>query len=152
MSNMDSGELGQRRCDLKCTIHPFGTLPDKAFVVVVSEYEGKIMLSRHRKRDTWETQGGHIEPGETPEAAARRELAEESGARRFSLTPVCDYDGYNEAQHSNGSVFFAEILEMGDMPESEMAEIRLFDAMPEKLTYPNVTPILIEEALMARRG
>lgn len=152
MSVLDSGISGQRRCDLKCTIHPFGTLPDKVFVVVVSQYEGKIMLSRHKKRDTWETQGGHIEPGESPEDAARRELVEESGARRFTLTPVCDYYGYNKAQHSNGSVFFAEILEMGDMPESEMAEITLFDAMPEKLTYPNVTPILIEEALRARMG
>ncbi len=152
MSELDSGIPGRRRRDLECTIHPFGALPDKVFVVVVSEYEGKIMLSRHRKRDTWETQGGHIEPGESPEDAARRELVEESGAGRFALMPVCDYYGYNKAAHSNGSVFFAEILEMGDMPESEMAEIRLFDALPENLTYPNVTPILIDEALRARRG
>lgn len=151
MSVLDSEIPGQRRRDLKCTIHPFGTLPDKAFVVVVSEYDGRIMLSRHRKRDTWETQGGHIEPDESPEAAARRELVEESGARRFTLAPVCDYYGYNNARHSNGSVFFAEILEMGDMPESEMAEIGLFDALPENLTYPNVTPILIAEARRARK-
>lgn len=152
MSGLKSGIPGRRRCDLKCTIHPFGALPDKMYVVVVSEYMGKIMLSRHRKRDTWETQGGHIEPGESPEEAARRELYEESAARRFTLFPVCDYYGYNNDAHSNGSVFFAEILEMGDMPESEMAETGLFEVLPEALTYPDVTPVLVAEALRARRG
>lgn len=150
MSVLDGKIPGQRRCDLKCTIHPFNTLPDKVFVVVVSEYRGKIMLSRHRERDTWENQGGHIEPGETAEDAARRELFEESGARRFTLAPVCDYYGYNDAAHSNGSVFFARIFEMGDMPDSEMAETGFFDVLPEELTYPNVIPKLVEEALRAK--
>ena len=36
------------------------------YVVICSYYEGRYMLSRHSKRTTWETQGGHIEVGETP--------------------------------------------------------------------------------------
>lgn len=146
MSELDDKRSGARREDLECTIHPFGTLPDKVFVVVVSEHEGKIMLSRHKKRATWETQGGHIEPGETPEDAARRELIEESGAREFSLTPVCDYCGYNEFASSNGAVFHAQITSLGGMPDSEMAEIGFFDEMPDDLTYPKVTPRLFAEA------
>ena len=46
---------------------------DYKYVVVLSRYQGKLLLSQHRDRNTWETQGGHIEPGETPEEAARRE-------------------------------------------------------------------------------
>ena len=46
--------------------YPVGTLPAYKYVVVLSEYQGKILLSRHKKRTTWETQGGKIEPGETP--------------------------------------------------------------------------------------
>lgn len=64
---------------------------DYKYVVVLSRYQGKLLLSQHRDRNTWETQGGHIEPGETPEEAARRELWEESGAELFSLEPVCGY-------------------------------------------------------------
>ena len=146
MSVLDDRRPGARREDLECTIHPFGSLPEPGFVVVVSEYKGKIMLSRHRKRMTWETQGGHIEDGETPEQAARRELIEESGAREFLLTPVCDYHGYNKFGAANGSVFRAEIIELGSMPDSEMAEIGFFDEMPEELTYPKVTPRLFAEA------
>ena len=146
MSELDDKRPGARREDLECTVHPFGALPDKVFVVVVSEYAGKLMLSRHRLRDTWETQGGHIEPGETPEDAARRELTEESGAKEFTLTEVCDYHGYNRYGAANGAVFRAEITKLGKMPESEMAEIGFFDELPGNLTYPKVTPVLIAQA------
>lgn len=146
MSGLDDIRTGARREDLECTIHPFGSLPDLVFVVVVSEYNGKIMLSRHRERATWETQGGHIETGETPEEAARRELMEESGAKEFVLRPVCDYHGFNKYGAANGSVFHAEITGIGDMPVSEMAEVGFFDELPEELTYPKVTPRLFEQA------
>ena len=63
-----------RRSALQCRVAPLGLMGDYVFVVVVYEFQGKLMLSRHRDRDTWETQGGHIEPGETPLEAARREL------------------------------------------------------------------------------
>ena len=39
-------------------------------------------------------------------------------------------------------VFHAEIHELGKMPESEMEETQLFDALPENLTYPAITPEL----------
>ena len=69
--------------------YPVGTLRAHKYVVVLSEYQGKILLSRHKKRTTWETQGGKIEPGETPLMAAKRELYEESGAVDFEIEPLC---------------------------------------------------------------
>lgn len=134
------------RRELQCKIYPFGTLQPLKYVVVCSFYQGKFLLSRHKKRDTWETQGGHIEPGETPLDAAKRELFEESGVRDAVLSPVCDYYGYNPESHSNGAVFLARVRHLGTMPESEMQEIGLFDTLPENLTYPNVTPRLFAEA------
>ena len=134
------------RASLQCTIHPFGTLPNLKYVVVCSFYEGKYMLSRHKKRDTWETQGGHIDSGESPLEAAKRELFEESGVKDADLFPVCDYFGYDADSSSDGTVFLAVIHQLGTMPDSEMKEIGTFDVLPENLTYPNVSPKLFAEA------
>lgn len=134
------------RQELQCSIHPVSTLGGYQYVVVCSRYGENWLLSRHRKRDTWETQGGHIEPGETPQQAARRELFEESGAEDAQLYPVCDYCGFDSQSAANGMVFLAVIHRLGTLPESEMQEVRLFDTLPENLTYPNVTPHLIAEA------
>ena len=128
---------------MSCT-YPIGTLETYKYVVVLSTYCGKIMLSRHKQRSTWETQGGHVEPGETPMDAARRELYEESGAVDYEIAALCDYRAWDEntGRGATGMVFTAEIRRLGDMPESEMAEVRLFDELPENLTYPAITPTL----------
>ena len=49
--------------------------------------DGSILLIRRGRSPQagrWSVPGGHVEPGETPEAAVVRELAEETG-----LTGVC---------------------------------------------------------------
>ena len=128
-----------------CSTFPCGTLGSYRYVVVLSTYCGKILLSRHRARSTWETQGGHIEPGETPEQAAARELREESGAVEFTLRPLCDYRAgvWNTGAMGHGMVFAADIHSLGDIPAgSEMAQVRLFDDLPQEITYPAITPML----------
>lgn len=132
--------------DLRCTVHPLNSLDNYIFTVICSCYNGKYVLSKHKNRDTWETQGGHIEPGETPMECARRELFEESGITDADIYPVCDYYGYDSIGSANGMVFLAVVHSFGDMPESEMERISLFGELPEELTYPNVTPKLFEEA------
>ena len=130
--------------DLRCTIHPLDSLGDYIYVVICSFYRDQIILSRQKNKQTWETQGGHIEENETPKEAALRELYEESGIRNADLVPVCDYYGYDSNSHANGMVFAAIVKDIGDLPESEMAEIKLFDQLPEELSYPLVTPVFFE--------
>ena len=125
---------------MTCKVCPLGSLAPYKYVVVMSKYQGKILLSRHRDRSTWETQGGHIEPGETPMDAARRELYEESGAVDFDIRPVFDYWAGDENGGASGQVFAAEIRKLGPMPNSEMAEVRAFDEVPPNVTYPAITP------------
>ncbi len=132
---------------LECIIHPSGSLDGYIFVAICSIYNGKFVLSRHNERDTWETQGGHIEDGESPVEAARRELYEESGIVSADLYRVCDYYGYDNEGFANGVVFLAIVKEMGTLPESEMSEVALFDCLPLELTYPKVTPVFFEQAL-----
>ena len=43
---------------------------------------------------------------------------------------------------ANGMVFKALISKFGKNPESEMAEVRQFDALPDNLTYPAITSVL----------
>ena len=71
--------------------YPLGSFERYKYVVIMSRMDGGFLLSRHKQRTTWEFQGGHIEPGETPMQAARRELFEESGAAAFDIAPLCDY-------------------------------------------------------------
>lgn len=134
------------RKELQCRIYPLGYLERYKYTIICSNYKGKWILSRHKKRDTWETQGGHIEKGETPLACARRELFEESGIKDADLYPICDYWGFDRQSCSNGVVFLAVVHSFGELPESEMKEIKLFDRLPAELTYPDTSPKMFAEA------
>ena len=74
---------------LQCKLFPAHLLENLKYVVVCSWYKGQWLFSRKKGSDAWETQGGHIEPGETPEQAAKREMYEESGVKDATLYYVC---------------------------------------------------------------
>ncbi len=154
---------GEERCNetlekekgkLTSRTYKIGSLRQYKYVVVLSEYNGSILLSRHKKRTTWETQGGHIEPGEEPLEAAKRELYEESGAVDFEIEPLCDYWAGVEGTDdwANGMVFHATIRKLGQMPASEMAETRQFGILPQNLTYPEITPVLFQYLFDRRKS
>ena len=134
------------REELQCRILPLNVLGTYKYTVICSTYEGKWVLSRHKNRNTWETQGGHIENGETPLECAKRELYEESGIKDADIYPVCDYVGYNSKSSANGMVFLAVVHSLGKLPESEIREIEAFETLPTELTYPNTSPKLYAEA------
>ena len=129
----------------KPTACPFGSLGNYQYAVILSRFQGSYLLSRKKGRDTWEMQGGHIEPGETPLIAAERELYEETGTVSFTLKPLCDYRGEEPGRdnYGSGAVFEAEISELGELPDFEMEEIRLFEKFPSKLTYPLITGTIL---------
>lgn len=146
-SNKENSKLSKinKLAELRCKLCPFESLSPLKYVVVCSIYDGKLLLSRRKDRATWETQGGHIEVGETAKEAAQRELFEESGVSDAELFPVCDYLGYNTTDWAYGEVFYACVHSIGELPKYEMAEIQLFDELPENLTYPKATPLFFEK-------
>ena len=114
-----------------------GQLDNYIYTVIFARYNNKWLFCRAKERSVYETAGGRIEPGETPLEAAKRELFEETGAVKFDITPAFDY-----CYSSHGQVFYAEIYELDAMPDFEMAEVGLFDALPDKLRFPEITPVL----------
>lgn len=128
----------------KCRIFPFGSCDPLKFVVVFAHMDGQWLFVRHKRRETWETAGGHIEPGETAEAAARRELFEEAGATEFTIRPAFDYWACDAKGASFGAVFLAEVSALTPQTDYEMAECGLFNALPSNVTYPDITPMLFD--------
>lgn len=115
------------------------------FSVIVSQYQGKWVLCQHKQRTTWEVPGGHIEPGETPEEAARRELYEESGAKEYDLHEVGVYGVKRDEQEDFGMLYVAQIHSFDTLPRDfEMKRVELFDTLPENMTYPQIQPYLVK--------
>jgi 8-oxo-dGTP diphosphatase len=130
-----------------------GELKKYKYVVTFARYDDKWLLCKHKNRNTWEVSGGHIESGENPMEAAKRELYEETGAVDFSIDPICDYWAGDEPYETeniscaNGRVFLANITKIGNLPESEMEKTGLFEVIPENLTYPDITKELFPHVI-----
>lgn len=112
------------------------------FAVIYASYRGRWILAKHRERTTWETPGGHREPGEDIMEAAKRELYEESGVTAYELEPVCAYSVTDNGTTDYGALFYADVRELGPLPESEIGGIQLFKRLPCELTYPVIFPQL----------
>jgi 8-oxo-dGTP pyrophosphatase MutT (NUDIX family)/RimJ/RimL family protein N-acetyltransferase len=69
---------------------------DKVASVAVFNSEGRLLFGRRNDNNLWTLPGGHFEVGETPEAAARRELKEEAGFNADQLEHLGeDFAGRN---------------------------------------------------------
>jgi 8-oxo-dGTP diphosphatase len=110
------------------------------FAIIVTEYQGKWLWVRHKERKTWELPAGHIEPGESPEKAAHRELYEETGALDYTMDQVVSYEGVYLGKTVFGMIFLARISRLGPLPDFEIGETKLFNGIPDDLTYPQIQP------------
>lgn len=128
------------------------------FAVIIAKYNGSWVFCKHKERDTYEIPGGHREEGETIAEAAKRKLYEETGAVDFSLEPICIYSvtGKNRVNETGdktfGKLFFAEIITFEHQLHSEIEKIEFFENLPEKWTYPEIQPLLINEFLRRKNG
>jgi 8-oxo-dGTP diphosphatase len=109
---------------IACTWWQLRRPPHEGALVAV--YVGRsVLLVRSSYRSEWNFPGGSIHPGETPEEAARRELAEEVGLtvyRVHSAGHVCGlWDGQRDRVH-----FFEMRLER--LPQLQLDNREIVDA------------------------
>ncbi|GFZ32954.1 DNA mismatch repair protein MutT [Clostridium zeae] len=132
---------------LKVNFYKLGLIKDSElrFAVIVAKHNGKWVFVRHKERETWEIPGGHREINENIEDAASRELKEETGAIDFNMIPVCIYSVERDKIESFGQLFYSEISNIGELPNSEIGEIKLIDSIPNDLTYPLIQPYLLKK-------
>jgi len=120
---------------------------DLTYAVICAKHKNKWVLVKHKARDTWEIPGGHREEGENINDTAKRELFEETGAVVFNIIPICDYSVTKDNEIGYGRLFFAEVHELGILPDSEIEQVEFFDELPENLTYPKIQPTLLKIVL-----
>jgi len=99
----------------------------EAVSVLVQRGRSVLGVVQHRPAtgvDTWELPAGLIEPGETPEAAARRELAEETqlGGRLTLVAPVYASPGFTDERVW---LFEAHDVSAADGTPDEGEELRI---------------------------
>lgn len=138
---------------LKINFYELNTIEDNKllFAVIMAKFNGKWIYVKHKKRQTLEIPGGHREPNENIIDTASRELFEETGAKKFNLTPVCIYsverDETIDYTESFGALFYSEVEMLDKLPDFEINEIKLLDDVPNDLTYPLIQPFLHRKVL-----
>ncbi|WP_431026725.1 NUDIX hydrolase [Lysinibacillus sp. LZ02] len=134
---------------MKIEFYDIGSVNDKKldFTVISAYYQGQWVYVRHCNRQSWEIPGGHRELDEKIDETAKRELFEETGCKEMDLSPICDYSMDDSVKKVFGRLYFARIKEMGQLPVSEIAEVKLFSSLPKYLTYPEIQPKLFDKTL-----
>ncbi|GIN60037.1 putative 8-oxo-dGTP diphosphatase YtkD [Robertmurraya siralis] len=90
-------------------------------VLVICEYQNEWLLTKHPVRGL-EFPGGKVEPGESIEEAAKREVYEETGAKLESLQLIGEYEIENDTETFVKAIFYGKISHLEKRPHFHETE------------------------------
>jgi 8-oxo-dGTP diphosphatase len=128
--------------------------PTLAAAVVLFDPDGRVLLV-HQTYDgcRWGLPGGRLEPGESPQQAAVREVAEEAGVV-VTLDHLVGLYSLRSRRHGLRFIFHGTIQSGVPQPGSdgEISEVAWFavDELPPSIT--NTAPFAIRDAAAGNRG
>jgi 8-oxo-dGTP diphosphatase len=104
------------------------------FVMMVTKYQGRYLMLYNPERQQWEIPGGGINPGETPEQTAHRELMEESSQVAASLIFRGIFKLWLnvEDREEYGALYTVEVSELRDhVPNEESEKIAFYASVDD---------------------
>jgi 8-oxo-dGTP diphosphatase len=99
------------------------------FCVVVAQYRDQYVLVYNPERTQWEVPGGGINPGETPDSCARREMWEESSQELAELAFVALFKlRLGDGRFEYGAIYRGRVDQLLPfVPNEETDQLLLWD-------------------------
>lgn len=136
--------------------------PTAGGVVFRRNKDGEVeFLLYQDARDRWTIAKGHIEPGETPQAAAMREVTEETGLKKITS---CGWLGKVDFRYRridklvliNQQVYLVKSLDLDEKPKKEewMKDIRWFSfhGALDEVEYEDIGKLIMLAMKKIRQG
>ena len=102
------------------------------FVVSLAHQRNQILFCKWCDDEIWMLPSGQVEPGETIEEAAHRELLEETGATLKNIEALCYIHCFMFNLEYWGVAYLGEIKRLGRPSDlDEVNEAALFSCLPE---------------------
>lgn len=128
-----------------------GKRPSHAGGVVIRRQGGAIrylLVTARDKPDEWVLPKGHVDPGESPEQAARREVLEETGVEAVvgDALEMIEFDVAGEQVRAQ--FFLMEAVSEGQTGEGRRRRWCGYEEAVEMLSFPQVRLLIHKASLL----